>query len=588
MNLRPYQRDAVDAVYAFLRSRDDNPCVVIPTGGGKTPVIATICRDAVERWNGRVVVLTHVKELVEQTVLSIRATAPGVPVGVYSASLNRRDTGYAVTVSTIQSVWRKADAIGPADLVLVDEAHMIPLDGAGGSGGGGDDGAEGMYRSFLSAMRELNPMMRVVGFTATPFRLRGGMICSPTSPLNAVCYEVGVRDLTAAGFLAPMRVESGPKNSARINYGELRLRAGEFASGDLERVVGEEPRVVAWIDDLVERTRERRSVLVFASGVEHGERVVQTFRERHGIECGFVSAKTPDAERDDTLRRFAEGELRYLCNVAVLTTGYDAPRIDCIALMRPTNSPGLYAQMIGRGVRLSPETGKADCLVLDYGGNALRHGLPDAIRLPDDDHAGPTEGDEPEALPPARECPACASVVPTESANCPACGKPMPPLPKPKRAARPTGPVWAAVDRVEYHEHTRRDGTGFPTMRVEYHLAGGGSPSVVREWICLQHPRGSFARRKAEHWWACRSRNAVPVSVEDAVAIANAGALAEPRSVLFERPKGERYDRLIEYELPPRPPAVDAAAAIRAARSVWFIDGARPGETDDTFDGIPV
>ena len=145
MNLRPYQLEAVRAVYDHLRTRDDNPCVVIPTGGGKTPVIATICRDAVTHWNGRVVILAHVKELLEQAADKVRHIAPDVPMGIYSAGLKRKDLGYAVTIAGIQSIWKKACDLGPVDLIIVDEAHMVPAE---------DDG---MYRQFIANAKAVNP-----------------------------------------------------------------------------------------------------------------------------------------------------------------------------------------------------------------------------------------------------------------------------------------------------------------------------------------------------------------------------------------------------------------------------------------------
>lgn len=576
MILRPYQREAVEAVYRHLRVRDDNPCVVIPTGGGKTPIIASIVRDTVERWNGRVLVLTHVRELLEQTVERITQTMAGgaaLPsVGVYSAGASRRDLGYPATVATIQSVWRKADAIGKVDQVLIDEAHMIPTDG---------DGGEGMYRSFLYDAITLNPRLRVVGFTATPWRLRGGPICRPKGDtsgavLNQVCYEVRVDDLTRQGYLSPIIIERGPR-AAQIRFDDLKVRGGEFVASDVDRVMGDAQSVVSCVSDLFERTApggSRKSTLIFAASVEHARRIVEVFSTRFGVECGMVSAKTHEAERAKTLRRFDAGELKYLANVAVLTTGYDAPRIDCIALMRPTMSPGLYAQMVGRGLRLSPETGKRDCLVIDYGGNAVRHGLIDDIR--------PDRGDDP--LPAARECPACATIVPTASAACPRCGKALPAIARPRRADEP---AWGLVDSVAYAVHTRRDGApGYPTMRVEYRLAsvaGDRGPGVIREWLCFEHPRGGFARRKAEDWWVKRSKTPIPQSVDLAVRLAEAGALAEPRSITWSRPKGERYDRIDSYELPARPEPV-TPAMLRAHEA-----DIEDREWDsDTLNGLPV
>src|SRR5262245_53133770 len=159
MLLRPYQEAAKQAVYDHLRARDDHPCVVIPTAGGKTPVIASICKDAVGCWGGRVLILAHLRELLEQAADKLHRTCPEIGFGVYSAGLKRRDNGQSVIVAGIQSVYRRACELDPFDLVIVDEAHMIPQEG------------DGMYRQFLADARVVNPRLRVIGFTATPFRL---------------------------------------------------------------------------------------------------------------------------------------------------------------------------------------------------------------------------------------------------------------------------------------------------------------------------------------------------------------------------------------------------------------------------------
>jgi len=182
MQLRPYQSQAVAAVYEHLRTRDDNPVVVIPTGGGKTPVMAMLCDDAVTRWSGRVLVLAHVKELLEQTAGTLDRMAPHLHIGLYSAALNRRDTEHSVIVAGIQSVFRRATELDAFDLVIIDEAHMIPPEG------------EGMCQTSLKEAKVVNPHLRVIGLTATPFRMTSGMICQPDHFLNHVCYEVGIRN----------------------------------------------------------------------------------------------------------------------------------------------------------------------------------------------------------------------------------------------------------------------------------------------------------------------------------------------------------------------------------------------------------
>ena len=140
MNLRPYQQAAVDAVYEHLRSKNTNPCIVLPTGTGKSVVIARIVSDSVQQWNGRVLILAHVKELLEQNAGKIHVLCPKIPLGIYSAGLNSRDTDDPVIVAGIQSVYNKACDLGAFDLIIVDEAHLIAPDG------------DGMYRSFLKDM----------------------------------------------------------------------------------------------------------------------------------------------------------------------------------------------------------------------------------------------------------------------------------------------------------------------------------------------------------------------------------------------------------------------------------------------------
>ena len=175
--LRPYQEATKAAVYDHIRKRADNPCVVIPTGGGKTPVMASICKDAVTLWNGRVLILAHVKELLEQSADKLQAVCPELKFGIYSAGLKRRDTQQSVIVAGIQSVFRRACELDAFDLIIVDEAHMIPPEG------------DGMYQQFLAEARIVNPDVRIIGMTATPYRMKDGLICTPEHFLNHPDYS---------------------------------------------------------------------------------------------------------------------------------------------------------------------------------------------------------------------------------------------------------------------------------------------------------------------------------------------------------------------------------------------------------------
>ena len=559
MQLRPYQQAAVNAVYEHLRSRPpgDNPCVVIPTAGGKTPVLATICRDAVELWNGRVLLLAHVKELLEQAAEKLQMIAPGLPVGVYSSGLGRKDLGYAITVAGIQSVYKHAVKVGHVDLVIVDECHLLAPDG------------EGMHRTLISDLKAINPNVRIIGLTATPYRMKHGPICAEGNILNNVCYEVGVKELIAQGYLCPLRTKSGRH---KPDPSQLHVRAGEFVASEVEELMDADNAVGSACREIVEQTVSRRSVLIFASGLKHAEHVCNVMQSRHGIECGMVTGESLPFERATILERFRRGDLKYLCNVNVLTTGFDAPNIDCVALLRPTLSPGLYYQMVGRGFRIDP--GKTDCLILDFGGNVVRHGPVDAISVDAPRERG-------NGQPMAKECPECQALIAMSFMVCPECGHAFPPPNKNTHegAATSTGIISGQVTRttepvlsVGYYVHHKRndpDGTAPPTMKVEYQT---GFSTWAREWVCFEHV--GYARNKAEAWWRARSNDAIPSTVAEAVDLAIAGCLAEPTEITIENTTGDPFDRVVDSVLGDQPPRLESCddAAEPASAGIAYAD----------------
>ena len=537
--LRPYQEEVKAAVYEHLRTRDDNPCAVVATAGGKSPIMASICKDVVTQWNGRVLILAHVKELLQQTADKLRQVCPEVEFGIYSAGLKRRDTQHPVIIAGIQSVYRRACELEAFDLVLVDEAHLIPLEG------------DGMYRQFLADARVINPHLRIVGFTATPYRLKTGPICTPDGYLNHICCEVGVRELIVGGYLCPLISKAG---KVKADTTSLHVRGGEFVADELESLMDSDALVRSACAEIVEHTASRNACLIFASGVKHGQHIVEVLEE-YGLACGFVCGDTPAAERDATLSRFKSGQLKYLCNVNVLTTGFDAPHIDCVALLRPTMSPGLYYQMVGRGFRLHPS--KEDCLVLDFGGNVLRHGPVDQIKV--------TTAERGDGQAPAKECPECQAVIAAGFAKCPQCGYEFPPPERQKHEAKASeagilsGQVTTtkyAVQDVFYSVHTKRGASDDApkTLRVEYQV---GWHQYQSEWICFEHT--GYARDKAIAWWRKRSPDPVPSTAQEAVDIIQGGGLAPTLEITVRAVAGEPYERIVGYSLGPMPEALSAA-----------------------------
>ena len=545
MSLRPYQQAAVAAVYDYLRQHDDNPAVVLPTAAGKSWIIAQLVKDAVSQWQGRVLVLAHVKELLEQNADKIRRLCSELPIGVYSAGLNRRDTDKPVIVAGIQSVYKRACELDGFDLVVVDEAHLIPPEG------------EGMYRTFLTDAKVVNPHLRVIGLTATPFRMKSGMICEPDNILNAICYEIGVKELIRDGYLCPLISKAGV---TKADTSGLHVRGGEFVADEVENLMDKDELVESACQEIVEYTRDRQAVLIFASGVKHAEHIQRTIQEKHGHECGFVSGKTPAGMREELLARFRgdasndllhSPPLKYLVNVGVLTTGFDAPNIDCVAVVRPTMSPGLWYQVVGRGFRLHPN--KENCLVLDFGGNALRHGPVDQVCVQNRDSSS-----VPGAAP-AKECPECHALIAAGYSSCPDCGYEFSAREKTNHdgtassegvlSGQVTSEQYSVRD-VFYGVHTKRgaDEDTPRTMRVDYKV---GWHEYKSEWVCFEHD--GYARWKAEQWWLARSSDAVPDTVQQAVDIANAGGLAPTLAIITRHVAGERFERIVDYQIGEKP-----------------------------------
>jgi DNA repair protein RadD len=531
LTLRPYQQEALAAVYDHIRRRDDNPCVVLPTGAGKTPCLAQLCHDAVTKWGGRVLVLSHVKELLEQATAHLASYLPVNMVGLHSAGLGRRDTTHPVIAAGIQTVANLAGELGAFDVIVIDEAHLIPESG------------EGRYRTFLADAKIVNPNVRLVGLTATPFRLGTGRICKPENLLNHVCYEANVKELILAGWLSPLRTRRGSE-CADISHVKI-TPAGEYATDEMQAAF--EAVIKPACEEILALTADRRSVLVFAAGVEHARLVAETL----GGEA--VTGDTPRDERARLIAAFRRGEIRYLANVNVLTTGFDAPNVDAVVLLRATMSAGLYSQMVGRGLRKA--AGKTDCLVLDYGDNALRHGPIDRIKVRDR-----KKRDDAEAAP-GKECPNCHEVIAAQYRVCPVCEYEFPFDPTPSHGTRAGDAPILSEDVVArempvlcvgYSQHVKHKDEGDSvTLRVQYWLSYETN-LAVSEFLCFGHT-SKYARDKAAMWWRERSMAPVPATVMDALALAHKGALAEPSTITIVHKPGDKYPEIVGFSLPDPP-----------------------------------
>jgi len=403
--LRPYQQRAIDQLYTWFADPENeggNPCLVLPTGSGKSHIVAALCKDALQNWpETRILMITHVKELIQQNAAKMREAWPNAPLGIYSAGLGRRDLGEPITFAGIQSVRKRAEQIGHVDLVIIDEAHLV----------GHRD--EGGYRDFIADLTKTNPALRVVGLTATPYRLGHGLITDAPAIFHDLIEPVSIASLVKNGYLATLQSKN---TRAHLDVSGVAIKQGEYSAHELQEAVDTDANNRAVVAETIQIAGERRSWLFFCSGVEHAKNIDLILRES-GIASACVVGTTPKKERAEMIDDFKTGKLRALVSMGVLTTGFDAPNTDVIAMLRPTMSAGLYVQMAGRGMRIKAQGG--NCLVLDFAGVVAAHG-------PITEVQPPKRGGKKTGVVPMRVCDECGEICAISAVVCMACGAPFP------------------------------------------------------------------------------------------------------------------------------------------------------------------
>ncbi|WP_394130672.1 DEAD/DEAH box helicase [Marinobacter nauticus] len=358
--LRPYQQEAVDATLNHFRKSDESAVIVLPTGAGKSLVIAELARLA----RRKILVLTHVKELVEQNHAKYQSY--GLSGGIFAAGLKRKENHHQVTFASVQSVAANLDQFRDEySLVIIDECHRL-------------SGKEtSQYQRIIELLRQQNDSLKVLGLTATPYRLAMGWIYryhyrgfvrgsddEQDKPFRHCIYELPLSYMINRGYLT--RPELVNAAVAHYDFSALTQdRFGEYAEKDVNQLLSKHQRVTrAIIEQVMEMAAERQGVMIFAATVQHAQEIAGYLPEQ---ETALVTGATDLRDRDQLIQRFKQRQLKYLVNVSVLTTGFDAPHVDLIAILRPTQSVSLYQQIVGRGLRL--DEGKQDCLVIDYAGN---------------------------------------------------------------------------------------------------------------------------------------------------------------------------------------------------------------------------
>ncbi len=526
--LRDYQQGQVNAFWSGTKEKPgQNPLLCLATGGGKTIVIAEILRGIIEI-GYRAVVLARSKELVTQNKEKFSRHLPQASSGVYCSGLGKKQTEQDIVFATIQSVCNKAEELGDRHLIIVDEAHEIPMR------------EQSQYQTFLKAVRSRCPNALQLGLTASPYRLDGGVIHGENRQFHYVADSVPLTKLIQDGYLTrPITMDC-----ESVDLSCVGRSSGDFSRSDVET------KFLSIADSVTDQivsaslTKDTSSVLIFASGVHHADEIKNRISSK-GHSVGIVTGETLPIIRQSTLNDFDRGRIRFLVNVDVLTTGYDCSRVDHIAVCRATESPGLFYQICGRGFRL--HEGKAQCWIQDFGGNIERHGPIDSPSYGIDTIKCKGDG----GAAPKRVCPSCFEILHASVKECSKCGFEFPRQlnieSKSTKKEILATPRWYKVESVSYRKWKGKDGKP-DTLRVDYKVGLNGDwleKKIVSEWVCLQH--SGYARQKAMNWWISRTDASFPSSIDEASKVANEGLLKNPEKILITRDGA--YDRIISVHL---------------------------------------
>jgi len=544
LELRPYQQAAIDALYAYwAEGKGDHPIIVAPTGAGKSLIIAHLIREACQYPGTRIMVLSHVKELLEQNAAELIGLYPTADLGFFSASIGQKRLDRQITFAGIQSVWERAfDFIPAPDLVLIDEAHMLPKNSLT------------RYGRFIADLMVANPKVKIVGLTATPYRLDSGFLHKGEGAIfDGIAYDISITDLMRDGYLSPVISKAVAKP---IDLSNVHKRGGEFIESELATAASDPELVRATVAEIVRYGADRKAWLIFASGINHANMLADELA-LYNVPVDVVTGSDEMKDREAKIDAFRSGRIRALVNVNVLTTGFNVRHVDLVALVRATASPGLYVQAVGRGTRTAD--GKENCLLLDYGSNVERHGLLDQVN-PKAKGAGEGEA-------PVKKCPHCETYNPIAAAVCLECGNEF------EKAEVENGlhhnhsaysgavtsdqvqSVWVDVDDVTY-SRWRKEGKP-DSIRVQY-LCG---MFYVSEWLCPDH--GGYAA----------SRYQARMPALKAKALTTDGALIECRdwvrpSRLKIKPNGKFHD-IVQIDYKPSERMNEPKRAPTISRDEW-------------------
>ncbi len=512
---RQYQIDCATAwVNVVFKRPEKNPVVAVPTGAGKTLIMCLFIKMYLEKFpHDQIVVLSHTQDILEQDHEALSRYFPDKDIGLYSSGLNSRSVNQ-VTVAGIQSAYRVPERFAFTNLYMVDECHTV------------NHKAEGMYRSLL----EKTPSI-VTGMSATVFRSGHGYIYKNNALFDYLAYDLTSIDnfnkLVKDGYLTKLISLS---TDMKLDSSNVKKSAGDYNIKQLATAHNKQEITDAAIKETIKYGQNYKKWLIFAIDIDHANSICSSLIS-HELDAAVLHSRMA-ANRRTVTRLFKEGSLRCLVSVGMVTTGFDAPNVDLVVLLRPTMSAVLHVQMVGRGLRVAPN--KDHCLVLDFAGNTARLGPINDVIVPKEKGSGTGEA-------PTKECPKCKVILPASVRHCDVCGWEF--IFKIKiTAASDTAKIVANskirslnVTAIQYQIHKKQ---GKPdSVLVIYHCG----ITRVKDWVHPEH--GGYAGRKAAHWLNYRGYNGVLTA---SAVVKDSGIIDVPKKIHVDY--SNAYPQIDNYE----------------------------------------
>jgi DNA repair protein RadD len=518
---RWYQKEAITTTIAYLRLNKGtkNPLIVAPTGSGKSWIIAGLLHKLHGPYpNLEVLIISHVKEILEQNFEKLSLVLPKEKLGLYSASLKLRQKKQ-ITVAGIQSIYKNPNLFANTKLIIIDEAHTIP------------PSSESMYQKLITTFQNVP----IVGLTATPYRLGSGYLTDSGHIFNDIAYEVDLKRLIKEGYLCKLTSKAAKE---QIDTSKLKVQAGDYSKKSMSEQIDRFNITNSICDELAKYKELRKHWLIFAVDIKHAENISAALNAR-GIAAAPYHSKMSMDERNLFIRLYKAGKIQCIINVNALTTGFDFPEIDLIGLLRPTKSPVLHVQMIGRGLRIAPE--KENALILDFAGNLRRLGPIDKIEIQ------PPKKGKGSGRPPTKVCPQCDEVVALSAQICDSCGWKFESVNKLSLHAASdhvisddSKPDFIKVNvrKVYYYLHEKENKP--PSLKVIYSC---DNLKMYTEWIFIEHSRE--LRAIAERWWYRRTNKDLPNTVTEVLELTAKNYLAMPKQIVVENKS--KYPKIKQY-----------------------------------------